>query len=280
MNTKTKHINGYILAGGKSSRMGTDKGLLLFEGKPMIQYVIEQMQPIFDKLVIVSNNPEYAKFGLEVIPDLIKDIGPAGGIYTALNHSNTKLNFMVSCDMPFVTAAAIEFIITNTYESQIVLLENQGKIEPLFGIYSKECEGLWLQLIEQEKIKLQDMVLHFRLKTIPVEKNEIFAATFFKNINTEEDFNNACLSAGRHLTEFKMEINLIAFGQIAEITGKSAWKMDGIKDTNELMKNLATQFPALSTTSFSIAVNKKVIQENTTINDKDTIALLPPFSGG
>ena len=191
MDSKNKNTNGYILAGGKSSRMGTDKGLLLFEGKAMIQYVIEQMQPIFDKLVIVSNNPEYEKFGLEVIPDLIKDIGPAGGIYTALNHSDSQLNFMVSCDMPFVTKEAIEFMITNSNESQIVLLENQGKLEPLFGVYSKECEEKWLQLIQQGKFKLQDMVLHFKVKTIPVENNEIFAASFFKNINTKEDLNKA-----------------------------------------------------------------------------------------
>jgi molybdopterin synthase sulfur carrier subunit len=77
-----------------------------------------------------------------------------------------------------------------------------------------------------------------------------------------------------------MEINLLIFGQIADITGKSAWKMAGIKDTNELIKNLEEQFPALSTTSYSIAVNKKVIQENTVFNENDTIALLPPFSGG
>ena len=198
MNTNAKGITGYILAGGKSSRMGTDKGLLLLDGKAMIHYVIEQMQPIFDKLVIVANNPEYEKFGLEVIPDLIKDIGPAGGIYTALHHSDTKLNFMVSCDMPFVTAAAIEFIVNNTNDSQIVLLENQGKMEPLFGMYSKECEEIWLKLIEEGKVKLQEMVLHFNLKTIPVENNEIFKGSFFKNINTNEDFNNACLSAGRH----------------------------------------------------------------------------------
>jgi len=191
MNTNVKGITGYILAGGKSSRMGTDKGLLLFEGKPMIQYVIEQMQHIFTKLVIVSNNPEYEKFGFEVIPDLIKDIGPAGGIYTALHHSETKLNFMVSCDMPFVTAAAIEFIIKNREESQIVLLENKGRIEPLFGMYSKECEQIWLELIEQKMIKLQEMVLHFKLKTIPVENNKIFSESFFKNINTKQDFNNA-----------------------------------------------------------------------------------------
>ncbi len=77
-----------------------------------------------------------------------------------------------------------------------------------------------------------------------------------------------------------MEINLLAFGQIAEITGKSAWKISEVKDTNSLIKKLEEKFPSLVKMKYSIAVNKKVIQENTTINDKDTIALLPPFSGG
>lgn len=77
-----------------------------------------------------------------------------------------------------------------------------------------------------------------------------------------------------------MEIHLLAFGQIAEITGKSSWKMDGIKDSNELIKNLEEKFPPLVKMKYSIAVNKKVIQENTTINENDTVALLPPFSGG
>lgn len=191
MSLKINGVNGYILAGGKSSRMGTDKGLLLFEGKAMIQYVIDQMQPLFDNLVIVSNNREYEKFGLKVIPDLIKNIGPAGGIYTALKHSEAKLNFIVSCDMPFITKEAIAFIIENTNESQIVLLENQGKLEPLFGIYSKDCENTWFELIQQNTIKLQDMVLKFKLKTIPVENNEIFKESFFNNINTKADFDNA-----------------------------------------------------------------------------------------
>jgi molybdopterin-guanine dinucleotide biosynthesis protein A len=191
VDSKIKNTNGYILAGGKSSRMGTDKGLLLFKGKAMIQHVIEQMQPVFDNLVIVSNNPEYEKFGLEVIPDLIKNIGPAGGIYTALKHSETKLNFLVSCDMPFVTKGAIDFVFKNRNESQIVLLENQGKLEPLFGIYAKDCEAVWWQLIQQNTIKLQEMVSHFELNIIPVENKEIFEETFFKNINTKEDFDNA-----------------------------------------------------------------------------------------
>ncbi len=191
MNLKIENTNAYILAGGKSSRMGFDKGLLVLDGKIMIQYVIDQLKPIFDNLVIISNNSEYEKFGLKVIPDLIKDIGPAGGIYTALNHSDSQLNFIVSCDMPFVNTAAIDFVYKNRKESQIILLQNKGRLEPLFGVYSKDCEEKWLQLIDQKTIKLQDMVVHFKLKVIPVENNEIFTATFFKNINTKEDFNNA-----------------------------------------------------------------------------------------
>lgn len=191
MDRNKKQINGYILAGGKSSRMGTDKGLLMIEGKAMIQYVIEQMQLVFDNLVIVSNNSEYEKFGLEVIPDLIKNIGPAGGIYTALEHSDSQLNFVVSCDMPFISKGAIEFIIENSNESQIVLLENQGNLEPLFGIYANDCEAIWLELIEEGKVKLQDMIKNFKLKIIPIEKNEIFKDSFFKNINTKADFDNA-----------------------------------------------------------------------------------------
>jgi molybdopterin-guanine dinucleotide biosynthesis protein A len=191
MDLKTQNTNAYILAGGKSSRMGTDKGLLVIKGKAMIQYVIEQLLPIFSKVIIVSNNPEYEKFGLQVIPDLIKDIGPAGGIYTALDHSDVQLNFIVSCDMPFVTNDAIQFIFKNRMESQIVLLNNSGNLEPLFGLYATNCKVLWLQLINQKIIKLQEMVLQFNLQTIVVEDNSIFKQSFFENINTKQDFNNA-----------------------------------------------------------------------------------------
>jgi molybdopterin synthase sulfur carrier subunit len=77
-----------------------------------------------------------------------------------------------------------------------------------------------------------------------------------------------------------MEISLLAFGQIAEITGKSTWKMTGIKDTENLIHNLEEQFPGLIKMKYSIAVNKIIIQRNTVLNESDTIALLPPFSGG
>ena len=186
-----KNINGYILAGGKSSRMGTDKGLLPLNGKPIIQKIIDQLQAAVSNTVIVSNNPEYEKFGLEVIPDLIKDKGPAGGIYSALNHADTNTFFVVSCDMPFITTDAIQYMIEQASHSQITLPVKHRKIEPLFGVYSKECLPLWRQLIHQGMIKLQEMVTHFNWVKINVDNNNLFSDTLFLNINDKNDFQKA-----------------------------------------------------------------------------------------
>ena len=77
-----------------------------------------------------------------------------------------------------------------------------------------------------------------------------------------------------------MEINILAFGQVADIIGKTEWKISGIKNTDELNQQLAEQFPSLLSIKYSMAVNKKIIQENTELKNEDTVAILPPFSGG
>ncbi|PJB11766.1 MAG: hypothetical protein CO119_10220 [Flavobacteriales bacterium CG_4_9_14_3_um_filter_40_17] len=82
MNNSIPHTTGYILAVGKSTRMGEDKGLKAFNGKVLVASVIEELQKAVNKVVIVSSNPSYEQFGLEVVEDLVKNIGPAGDIYT------------------------------------------------------------------------------------------------------------------------------------------------------------------------------------------------------
>ena len=191
MNKKLNNINGYILAGGKSSRMGKDKGMIIYNGKAIIEYIIEQLKPLVNKLVIVSNNFEYEKFGVEVINDLLKDIGPAGGIYTALNHTKEELNFIVSCDMPQINKEAIAFIIKNSTNSQITVPEKGGEIEPLFGVYTKDCLTKWAECIKQREIKLKEMITNFKLNIINTDDNILFNDNFFMNINTNKDLNNA-----------------------------------------------------------------------------------------
>ena len=77
-----------------------------------------------------------------------------------------------------------------------------------------------------------------------------------------------------------MKIQVLAFGQIAEITGKSEWAVADVADTNMLLEVLIKSFPLLQGVKFAIAVNKNIINENTGLNNRDEVALLPPFSGG
>ncbi len=273
MKRNKKNINGYILAGGKSSRMGTDKGLLFLNDKPIIQTIIEQLQTVVHKTCIVSNNADYKKFGLEVIPDLMKDKGPAGGIHSALSHTASEQIFVASCDMPFVTSGAMQYLMERASSAQITLPVFHSKMQPLFGVYSKDCLTLWQQLIEKGMIKLQEMVTHFELKKIFVEKNELFVDPLFTNLNDENDFKQA-------LKKLQMEINLLSFGQIADITGGNTLKIPDVKNTNELNRFLINAWPQLRSIKYSIAVNKKIIHENTQLHHEDTVAILPPFSGG
>ena len=191
MSIAISNTTGYILAGGKSSRMGEDKGLKIFNGKYLVQIVIEQMQMVFNQVVIVSNNLDYQQFGLEVIEDEVKNIGPAGGIYTALQHSKTDKNFIISCDMPFVTAEAITFVLKSSENAEITLPAMNGKLEPLFGVYSKKCLPKWKALIDNDCIKLQNMITNFNLKIMGVSAQVNFSEKIFRNLNTPNEFKNA-----------------------------------------------------------------------------------------
>lgn len=171
--------------------MGTDKGLIQFRGKTITEHIIDQLKPVVDQVVIVSNNPDYAIFNLERIPDIIKNCGPAGGIHTALSHTSTRRNFIVSCDMPFVTTGAIDFFLNRPTEKEITVPVHQGKIEPLFGIYHQSCLAQWDELIRRGFLKLQEMIACFDLLKIDVSIQPLFSYPLFANINTPEDLEKA-----------------------------------------------------------------------------------------
>jgi molybdopterin-guanine dinucleotide biosynthesis protein A len=184
----TYTVEGYILAGGKSRRMGEDKGLIPYYGMPMVKHVIDQLNPAVDKLTIITEHEGYKQFGLDTIPDLIKDIGPAGGIYTALKNATSDKIFITGCDMPFIKTEAIAFMIQSSEDSEITVPVWDKNPEPLFAVYSKECLPLWEELIKSGIHKLQRLIASFNLKEIRVNDSEILSADMFTNINTPDDF--------------------------------------------------------------------------------------------
>lgn len=180
-------ITAIILAGGKSTRMGTDKALIKIEDKSLLEKAIDICDPVCSSILISSNNPAHGKFGYPVVADEIKDCGPIGGIYSCLKKSVTEWNFIISVDTPFVTSDFILFLTTQTGNFDAVVPVHFSDKEPLIALYNKNC----LPVIEKQ-ISMQQFKIHHLINQINtnylnagewVENN----AHFFSNLNRPED---------------------------------------------------------------------------------------------
>ena len=179
---------GIILAGGKSSRMGEDKGLVLLNGKPMIQYVIEALKEVVSNIIIISNNASYNKFGVPVYSDIIKNKGPVGGIYTGLYHSTTELNFCISCDVPMVSSDFIFWLLNKSGNASITLPMCKDKVHQMIGVYSKQVLSYFKESAEKEHLKLSQVNKNMACKIIDIEKEYAnFEELIFSNINTKNE---------------------------------------------------------------------------------------------
>ena len=182
-----KHITGIILAGGKSSRIGSDKGFLLLSSKTFIQYIIEAMQPLVNEIIIVSNNKDYDIYNLKRVNDIIENAGPLAGVYSGLHHSNTKNNLVLSCDVPLINTETLKELTDNIEENMgVIQLESFGKTMPLIAVYKKHCENNFLELLQQGERRLRFAVKQCKVKTIILNKE---LEKFTTNINTINNLN-------------------------------------------------------------------------------------------
>lgn len=270
-------FSAYVLAGGKSTRMGQDKGLMPLHKKPLISHVIEKLKPCFEQLNIVSNNPVYQQFGLVVLPDVYANRGPAAGILTGLQHSKTRLNFFVACDMPFITPQAVQWLLNEAEKSKTDItfpISDTGP-EPLFAVYSQNIMPQLEVLVTQGTLKLRQILTHFTCNALPVSQNPLFSPYFFTNLNTPIQFNQALQNIQI------MSLQILAFGKVAEIMGSTQlYWVEPVQDTDALKKAIEKEFPPLAHLRYAIAVNHQLIKQNTPLALSDKVMLLPPFSGG
>jgi len=186
-------MSAIIIAGGQSSRMGRDKGLMDWNGKAMIQYVIEAVSPLVSNVLLITKNPLYKRFGLESFPDLIPGLGPAGGIYTALHASKSEANMILSCDIPLITTPTLQ-ILKDRHKSFEITLAATGNVpEPLIGIYNKSCFTKWNALIAQKKTAVHQMIRQFNTQIIDMTTIAGFNRNEFTNINTPQELENLTL---------------------------------------------------------------------------------------
>jgi len=178
----------FILCGGKSSRMESEKGLVLFQEKPFIEHIIQAILPVTDQIKLVTPSKEYDYLPYEKIADIIADRGPLGGIYTALTHSETEFNLILSCDIPLISSELLkELIAKHTKEAGITIFATESRIHPLIGIYSKEILPIVKEAIEANELKMMDLLAKTPHQIIKIEESENFPLT---NINSTDELND------------------------------------------------------------------------------------------
>jgi molybdenum cofactor guanylyltransferase len=182
-----KKITAIILAGGKSSRMMKDKGLVYLNNKPLIGYMIEKVKRFTNHIIIITANTAYKQFGYPCIEDEMKERGPLGGILTGLVNSSTQKNFALGCDMPFLSENILSGLINNSGDEDVLLTEHQGKAEPLCSVYDKSCIAHIRSQIEQNQLKITTALDGLKIRVISFDKEEWFRGNEFANINSKEE---------------------------------------------------------------------------------------------
>jgi molybdopterin-guanine dinucleotide biosynthesis protein A len=165
-------ITGVILAGGESRRYGRNKALEKINGIPLIEMVIGVMQSVFRHLILITNTPDqYSHLKLPMHEDLVKGLGPIGGISTALTAIPDDAAFLVACDMPFLNRKLIRYMVENRSDFDVVVPRVSGKMESLHAVYAKQCLPAIRKLLDSHEYQVIRIFSEVSVRYI--EENEI-----------------------------------------------------------------------------------------------------------
>ena len=189
---KIEGVTGVILAGGTSTRMGSNKALLDVDGSPIITRSYRTLASLFHEVIIVTNTPDdYAFLPCRKVPDIYPGIGSIAGLHSALAHSRTERTFVAACDMPFIDPAVIRHLCQlqqSGYDAVVPFSE--GGQEPLHAVYTSACKEIFESAIRQGERKILDILAQMNTRLVPYEeiKGVNGSKTSFLNVNTPEEY--------------------------------------------------------------------------------------------
>jgi molybdenum cofactor guanylyltransferase len=185
---------GFVLVGGQSSRMGSDKALIEFEGVILAARIAECVRSVAGNVTLIGPPERYRQLGYSVIPDRASGHGPLGGVFTALVSTRAEWNLIIACDMPFVTAHLLDALFADAEsgpstadcvipEIAMTGRETTGRLDPLCAVYQRRCATAARRALDLNLLKMQDFVSSLRLRKHPVADPAPLA-----NFNTPSDW--------------------------------------------------------------------------------------------
>lgn len=181
----SKDLSAAILV-GRSTRMGRDKALLVFNRQTFIDHLIQELsgcREVFISSVIKTDYPDY---GLKTVPDEIMDFGPIEGIRQSLRHAEADYVFICAYDMPFVRREMIEYLaelVSADFDAWV--FRDEERVHPMCGIYSRRVLPAAQQMIDEDRHRLMDLLSRVRTRYVEIGR---FGGKALSNINTPEEY--------------------------------------------------------------------------------------------
>ncbi|MFZ0277134.1 MAG: molybdenum cofactor guanylyltransferase [Candidatus Sulfotelmatobacter sp.] len=190
-NGSARDVSVFILAGGKSTRMGTDKAFVEYEGRPLLARTLDVARSVASGVWIVGSKEKFAGFA-PVVEDVFRDYGPLGGIHAALLGSLTELNLMLAVDMPFVSQAFLQYLITRARgapDAAVIVPRSDGRRQPLCAIYRREFAEIADRALRARQNRIDRLFEQVHTRVIEQEESEGagFSTAIFRNLNTPEE---------------------------------------------------------------------------------------------
>jgi len=188
-------IEGFILAGGASSRMGKDKGQLKLAGNTFVARINEAMLSIASSTSIVGAKEDCARFGLQVVPDVYAGWGALGGLHAALHACRARWALVVACDLPFASAELFTRLasLCGNFDA-VVPVQMDARPQPLCALYrTAACRARAQELIEMQERRPRALLQAVNTRLVAWEELADLkdAAILLMNVNTPEDYAEA-----------------------------------------------------------------------------------------
>ncbi|MGA8151070.1 MAG: molybdenum cofactor guanylyltransferase [Terriglobales bacterium] len=194
MITGVNRLHAFILAGGKSSRMGQDKAFLSWGEETLLSNALKLAGDVAASVYIVGDTEKFAEWG-SVVEDVYRDRGPLGGIHAALAGSTAELNLMLAVDLPLIKPEFLHYLVSQANESDVaVTLPRAGNhLQPLCAVYRREFAAIAEQSLLDGKNKIDP--LFPKVKTRVLLEQELaqrgLSSEMFRNLNTPEELEEA-----------------------------------------------------------------------------------------
>ena len=175
---------GYVLVGGNSSRMGTDKAFLPGQFRYVTDDVAESVRSAAGSVTLIGNPLRYHQFHYACVPDFRPGLGPLSGLEAALASSRSELNLVLACDMPAVGVSHLRLLLERARVSKshcMVAKDVTGKVHPLCAVYKKECLSVIQRRLDEKRLSLMGLLAEVSTEYLPIP-------TVIENLNTPDDW--------------------------------------------------------------------------------------------